>query len=501
MSDDGSELAASLTRRDALKLLGAGAAVTLPANGFASENPQPSANRQVDVVVVGAGFAGMMAARSLVRSGKKVVVLEARDRVGGRVKPAMLAGHPIDGGGMWVGPTQTRLLETIKEYGLHTRPQFTEGKNILEVEGKRFVADKEASGWPPEVQAECDRVTAELDRLSAQVPLEAPWTTPHAEELDALTVEDWLKSNTKNTTVLRFFAGATRNVFTADPFQMSFLYFLFYLRSGDSFNTLYAFENGAQAFLVNETMHQVAARVAAELGEAIRLEAPVTAISQDAGGVTVAYGKGERHGAYAVVAVPPPLSVRIRYSPPLPSQRDALAQHMPMGSVVKYWVAYQKPFWRAHGLNGLLGSDAPPSNMIACDTSPLEGGLGFLTGLIDAHAALEWSGRPMEERKKMVVDRLVSFLGSEAAHPIDYEDQDWPSDPWSRGCFGASMGPGVMTTIGKVIREPHRRIHWAGTETATRWTGYIEGAIRSGERAAAEVLAKLAAQTPQKGRS
>jgi monoamine oxidase len=194
------------------------------------------------------------------------------------------------------------------------------------------------------------------------------------------------------------------------------------------------------------------------------------------------------------VAVPPPLSVRISYSPPLPPQRDALAQHMPMGSVIKYWVAYESPFWRERGLNGLLGSDMPPSNIIACDTSPADGRPGFLTGLIDAHSALEWSGRPMEERKKMVVERLVSFLGPEAAHPIDYEDQDWPSDPWSRGCFGAGMGPGVMTTLGKLIRERFGRIHWAGTETSTRWMGYIEGAIRSGERAAEEVLARSRAE-------
>jgi monoamine oxidase len=491
MSKDGPERKVDLSRREALKLLGTSAAVTLPAQGLlASDNPQSSAAHKTDVVVVGAGFAGMMAARSLVRSGKKVVVLEARNRVGGRVQPATLAGRAIDGGGMWVGATQTRLLETIKEYGLHTRPQFLEGRNILEINGKRVMADKEASGLAPEVQAECDRVTAELDRLSAQVPLEAPWTMAHAEELDQTTVEEWLKSQTRNPAALRFFESATRILFTADPFQLSLLYFLFCLRSGDDFNTVYAFENGAQGFLVNETMHQVAAKVAAELGATIKLEAPVTAISQDAAGVTVASAKGEWRGHYAIVAVPLPLSVRIRYSPSLPSQRDALAQRMPMGSVIKYWVAYEKPFWRERGLNGLLESDAPPSNQIAVDASPPEGRPGFLSGFIDTDSALEWSGRPMEERKKMIVDRLVSFLGPEAAHPIDYKDQDWPSDPWSRGCFGANMGPGVMTTLGKVIREPHGRIHWAGAETSARWMGYIDGAIRSGERAAEEVLAR-----------
>jgi monoamine oxidase len=154
-------------------------------------------------------------------------------------------------------------------------------------------------------------------------------------------------------------------------------------------------------------------------------------------------------------------------------------------------VAYEKPFWRERGLNGMLQSDAPPSEFISGDFTPSEGRPGLLAGFIEAHNAMAWTGRSMEERKKLVVDRLVSFLGPEAKRPIDYEDQDWPADPWSRGCYGPSMAPGIMTTVGKVIREPFGRIHWAGTETSTRWMGYIDGAIRSGDRAAAEVVARL----------
>jgi monoamine oxidase len=161
-----------------------------------------------------------------------------------------------------------------------------------------------------------------------------------------------------------------------------------------------------------------------------------------------------------------------------------------MGSVIKCWVAYDKPFWRERGLSGIVWSDMPPSDAFS-DATPAEGSPGFLVGFFEAHNALKWTGRPVEERKKAIVDQLVSFLGPEAANPIGYEDQDWLADPWSRGCFGASMGPGVMTTMGKVIRQPHGRIHWAGTETSTRWMGYIEGAIRSGERVAEEVIARF----------
>jgi len=489
---DKSTLRSNLTRRDALKLLGAGATVLVAADQLhAVDVSQPSPALKADVVVVGAGFAGLSAARALMRQSKKVVVLEARDRVGGRVKAAQIAGRAIDAGGMWVGPTQTRLLDLIKEYGLHTVPQFETGANIAELGGKRLTASGETLGLDSETQAEYDRIVKDLTKLSDQIPLDAPWTLPHAEEYDHMTADDWFQSQTKNNIVLDFLRAYVRGIFTADSYQISFLFFLFYLRSGDNYDTLYGFENAAQAWTVKETMHQVAARVAAELGRAIVLQAPVRTISQDAGGVLVNSDVGSWKCDYAIVAVPLPLSVRINYKPVLPPERDILAQHMPMGSVIKYWVAYEKPFWRERGLNGMLQSDQPPSEFISGDFTPAEGRPGLLAGFIEAHNAIAWTGRPMEERKKLVVERLVNFLGPEAAHPIDYEDQDWPADPWSRGCYGASMMPGVMTTVGKVIRQPHGRIHWAGTETSTKWMGYIDGAIRSGDRAAEEVLARV----------
>ena len=496
MSKHKSAMNTSFTRREALKLFGVGAATALsPGLQF----PPPaidSKTQTVDVVVVGAGMAGMMAARSLLRHGKKVAVLEARDRVGGRVKPGKVAGHVVDVGGMWVGPTQTRLLELIKEYGLHTTPQFEDGKGVVEWNGRRTLPDREGLGFDSETQAEYERVVGELNQLSARVPQDAPWTMAQAEEFDHMTVEDWFESKTRNKVLLSYFQLTTRGLFTADPFQMSFLYFLFYLCSGDNYETLNGYENGAQAFLVKETMHHLAARIAEELGKTIVMESPVTAVAQDVSGVTVSSEKGKWRGNSAIVAVPLPLSVRIAYDPPLRAERDFLAQHMPMGSVIKFWVAYEKPFWRKHGLNGLIISDTPPADFFS-DATPPEGGPGFLVGFIEAHRALKWTGRPMEERKKVIVERIVSLLGPEGANPIDYEDQDWSADPWSRGCYGASMGPGVMTTVGKVIRQPHGRVHWAGTETSTRWMGYIEGAIRSGERAADEVLSETMAPLQQ----
>jgi monoamine oxidase len=476
------------TRREALKFLGAGAAATFtPESSDAADSSNQPEPRHVDVVVVGAGFAGLTAARNLIRAGKKVVVLEARDRVGGRIKGSRLAGRNIDVGGMWVGPTQTKILDLIKEFGFHLVPQFEDGKSISQLVGKRNTDEREGMGFDAETQAEFANLVQEINQLTEQVPLDAPWTMLQAEEFDSITLQDWLNSKTKNKKLLSALRLATRTDFTADPSQMSFLFFLFYLKSGDNFETLNGLENGAQAFVIRETMYQVAERLAQEVKQSIVLEAPVRKIAQDAIGVTVRSAKGDWHGDHAIVAVPLPLSVRIEYQPPLPAERDLLAQHMPMGSVIKCWIAYEKPFWRDKGLNGLLWSDVPPIDAF-CDATPAEGHPGFLVGFIDAGDALKWTGRPMEDRKKAIVDQLVSFLGPDAARPIDYDDQDWPADPWSRGCFSVTMGPGIMTVMGKSIREPHGRIHWAGTETATKWMGYVDGAISSGERAARDVI-------------
>ena len=477
----------SVSRRDLLKALGSGAAGALTISACGEQTRPRIESQRADVIVIGAGFAGMTAARRLQQAGKEVVILEARERVGGRVKGGTLAGRPVDVGGMWVGPTQTKLLELLKEHGLHTTPQFEQGKAISEINGKRIYPEGEGTGLDPDAQREYERLVAEMNRLSAQVPLDEPWNAPTAKQLDELTVEQWLRSNTKNADTLEFLRLSIRTVFTTDPFQMSFLYFLFFLHSGDNFETLGGFQNAAQAYLVKETMHQLAVKLGNELSNNIVLEAPVRQISQGEGEVTVKSDKGEWHAGRVVMAVPLPLSVRIAYDPPLHSHRDILAQHMPMGSVIKCYAAYPKPFWRDRGLNGITWNDAPPTSGFF-DVTPSEGSPGVLAAFIEAQHALQWTGKSVEERRKVVIDKIVSLFGPQGANPIDYEDQDWPSDPWSRGCYGASMGPGIMTTVAKVIREPHGRIHWAGTETSTKWMGYIEGAIRSGERVAAEVL-------------
>ena len=485
-------------RRELLRILGTGAAATvLPdfatgkTRGAPRDKAQNAESARADVVVVGAGFSGLTAARALAKAGKKVVVLEARNRVGGRVKAGTIAGRTVDVGGMWAAASQTRILELIKEFGFELVPQFEKGKNITEANHKRFEASGNSYGFGKAADDELTRVMRKVDALSQQVPLDDPWKAARAREWDTMSAEDWFQKNTTNPEVLGTLRGLTRGILTADAYQVSFLYFLFYMRSGDSFESQAGFGQGTtQAWTVRETMHGVAAKIGEELEDAIVFESPVRAISQNDAGLAVEADKGKWEAEYAVVCLPPPLALRIRYEPILPPQREILLQHMPMGSVIKYWVAYEKPFWRARGYSGMITSDELPSNLICADSSLSDAGPGFLVGFMEARGGVVWSGAGKDARRKEVTRQLTKFFGSDAQRVIDYEDQDWPSDPWSRGCYVASPAPGILSSVGDAIRQPHGRVHWAGTETSDRWAGYIDGAIRSGERAASEVLGR-----------
>lgn len=299
---------------------------------------------------------------------------------------------------------------------LHTTPQYEDGKSIVDLDGKRTSGEREELGLEPALQKELDGLLAELDHLAAQVPLDAPWTASQAEEFDNITVEEWFDAHTKNKAMHRFFQMLARTYHAADTKQMSFLFFLFYLHTCDTFESLVGIKNAAQAYRVLGGLHGVAAKLADELGQVIVLETPVQAISQDASGVVVHSQKDRWHADYAIVAVPLPLSVRITYDPPLPPHPDALAQRMPMGSVIKYWVAYDRPFWREHGWSGITLSDLPPS--AGCyDCTPPQGKPGLLVGFIEANNALRWTGRPREERQKLIVGRIVDWFGPEAANP------------------------------------------------------------------------------------
>lgn len=442
----------------------------------------------VDCVVVGAGIAGLCAARALKDAGKNVVVLEARDRVGGRTLSQQLGSDTIDLGAQWVGPEQKRILELAQELGVETFAQYYAGDKILETHEKIGAYGKFHQGIPFLAQLELARMVQKLDAYSASVPLDRPFDAKKALEWDAMTVESWKNRHVRMKGARMTLDAVTQSVFGAEPRELSFLFFLLYLHSGKGFESLSEIHDGAQQDRFHGGAQQISIRLAEKLGAAVRLNSPVYAIRQSDTGVEVRTTGETFSAGRVIVAVPPALAARIDYDPLLPPNRDRLTQQMPMGSIVKCIAAYEKPFWRESGLSGESYSEKGPVR-ITFDDSPEDLSQGALVGFMAGDTAREWSGREPEERKDAVLECFGRLFGPEARAPVAYVDQDWPAEKWSRGCYEGFLAPGVLTACGAALREPCGRIHWAGTETATEYIGYMDGAVESGYRAAEEVLA------------
>jgi monoamine oxidase len=444
---------------------------------------------RVDVVVVGAGLAGLSAARDLQAADVSVLVLEARNRVGGRLLNHTLEnGAVVEVGGQWVGPTQDRVLSLAEELGIGLFPTYIEGEHFLAADGNVERYSGEDFHLPGDALADVGGMWERLGQMAVGVPPEAPWHADNAEAWDAQTLDSWLVANAKTETGLGYWRTMVPALFCAETREMSLLHFLFYCRSGGTLDRLVATHDGAQESRLEGGSQKLALRLADRLGDAVRLGAPVTAIRQGDEGVEVTHDGGAVSAGRAIVAIPPTLAGRIRYSPTLPPLRDQLTQQVPMGYVTKVQISYPEPFWRAEGLSGSVFSLGDEVSVIF-DNSPPDLRCGVLLGFLEGKHARRAGKLAPEERKELVLSVFAKFFGPLAADPEEYVERDWAAEEWSRGCYGGRFGTGVWTGYGEALREPVGRIHWAGTETSEVWNGYMDGAIRSGERAAREVLA------------
>jgi len=445
--------------------------------------------RECDVAIVGAGLAGLAAARSLTAAGLSVLVLEARDRVGGRtLNHALSDGSVVEVGGQWVGPTQLRVNEWIRDLGLELFETYDEGYNQFEYRGRLSRYQGAIPRLNPLVLADVAQAQARLDRMARQVPLDAPWRARKAAEWDGQTVATWLERHTHTGGARGFFELICEGVWAAQPADLSLLHFLFYIHSGGGLDMLISTDGGAQQHRIVGGSQLIAQRAADALGDRILLNAPVRRIIDDGESVALHGDDIEVQAARVIVAIPPTLAGRIVYQPSLPGWRDQLTQRMPQGSVIKCMAIYDEPFWRADGFSGQVTSTDGPVKVVF-DNTPPGSSSGVLLGFLEGEQARKLGHLSLAERRDAVTACFARYFGPRAASPNDYVERSWAEEEYTRGCYAGYFPPGVWTTLGSGLRDPCGRLHWAGTETADVWNGYMDGAISSGDRAAREVIA------------
>ncbi|PRF64223.1 amine oxidase [Burkholderia multivorans] len=486
----GSKDIASPRRRDLLKYASASAAVgTLALHATRASADVPgavgSSGDVLDVVIVGGGLAGLTAARDLRRAGcESFLVLEARDRVGGRTLNFEIpGGYVSEVGGQWIGPGQTAVADLARELNVGTFPTYYDGKTVILGGDGRAEIDLKGSFGTDE------RVSARLNRLSRDVPSGAPWTSPKRDQLDKLSVGEWLA--TQNIAP-EDQAGWNASIILsggAVPAKMGLLHYLSMINSAEcEFSRLESIKGSAQGTRFVGGSQILSIKMAQQLGDKVRLSTPVRRISNWNGDVvTVHTDRGTIRARKVIMAIHPALCQRVQFDPPLPKGRAELQRAWPAYSPArKTAMVYRRPFWRDKGLNGHVIQFNGPI-IWAYDNSPPGGEIG----VINAFVVNAWMPSDKTQARQMHTQLYAQALGAEALSPVAYHDHDWSLvDPWTITCISA-IPPGFWSAHGEALHPPCGHLIWSGTETADIWAGYMDGAVRSGHRGALQALNAL----------
>ncbi|MCV7012709.1 flavin monoamine oxidase family protein [Mycolicibacterium madagascariense] len=456
--------------------------------------------READVVIVGAGLSGMIAARRVLAAGLVPVVLEADERVGGRILTEVVDGVPLDLGAQWIGDTHERMFRLAAELGVDTFAQYDEGETSYQIGSPDVLGENDFHDRHAAELADLQRVLRRLDELAADVPVEAPWLAPRAHEWDAITAAAWYDAQGLSPVARTLLEICTVGILAVPTAELSFLHLLFTIQTCGVTAELFAeSEGGAQTTRFVGGTGEITRRLAELIADHLVLDSPVLLIEHDADRVTVHCRGGLVVLARRViVAISPTLAGRIMYDPPLPGVRDQLIQRSPNGSAMKAFFVYDEPFWRTAGFNGQLISDVGPARM-SNDSGHPGDGRGVLLLFLEGEQARTFGRLPQEQRRTALTAELVQHFGAKAARPAHYLDGEWSERQWTRGCYNANHGPLVWTNFGSALSAPIGAIHWASTDTATRWSAYMEGAVEAGERAAAAVVLSISSRADAKG--
>jgi monoamine oxidase len=444
-----------------------------------------------DVIVIGAGLAGLTAARDLEAAGLDVEVLEARDRVGGRLKGYDLGSESVDLGGEYFGERSTMIADLARSVGVERFSSYDKGKRITYLDGgRRLHYTGLVPRVGPRVLADFAQGVLRIERLVRTIPDQAPWTARRASRWDSQTLASWCQRNFATRGARELVALGVEAAFCSSPADLSFLHVLYYAKVSGGFLYLFGVGGGLQQYRFRGGAHSIPRRLAATLATAVRLGRVVRRVEYSSDRV-VASGDGFRaSGRRAVIALPVTLSGRLDYSPSLPGARDQLLQRLPAGAAIKCLAVYDEPFWRADGLTGQATSLSGPIR-VSFDTSPESGRPGVLSAFVVGTAARRLSHLTETDRRVVVIRELERSFGPRAGRPGAFVEQNWINAPLTRGCYHGFAPPGMYTSFGPVLRSPVGPLHWAGSETGFHQMGSMGGAVDSGRRAALEVVAAL----------
>ncbi|MER6973704.1 flavin monoamine oxidase family protein [Nocardioides sp. NPDC000445] len=440
-----------------------------------------------DVVIVGAGFAGLSAAERLSSLGVSVLVVEGRDRVGGRSFTGEVAGVKVDLGATWIARRHTAIRDLAERVGCTMTGQFADGRNVLWMAGKRRTYQGTIPSISPAALVDMARVQMALEKLLSTIDVDAAWTSPVAAQLDRISFGEWLDQKRALPSTRALMAVVSKVQWGASPGDVSLLHALRYIRSAGGLEHMLDVEGGQQEERVFETTQEIAVRLAERLGERVVLDAPVRRIAQDDEGVTVFTDATTITAQYAIATSAPAHRADIEFEPALPEASEGLTRTWRMGALSKAFVAYEKPFWRAEGLSGEAITDTG-TVFITFDVSPGEDGPGILMAFCDPRV---YDGFSPEIRRKRVVEQLVGLYGAQAETPIDYIDHCWGTDDFAPGGPNPAVAPYATTSYAGALTQPHGRVDWAGVETAGEWAGTMNGAVLTGLRVAERVAARV----------